>query len=116
MIDATNLINVEPPSGFPSNAEFIKSITNGPTSKSFNVNFARLYDQIDAARSRPGNFYVADDEARETTEQLIRDAGFDLIYAGDLANAEVQEAMVKLVFAAAQSGPVFYRFAPPDQL
>ena len=116
VIDATNVINAEPPSGFASNAEFIKSKTNGPTAKSFNINFARLYDQIDAAKSKPGNLYVADDEARETTEQLIRDAGYDPIYAGDLANAQVQEAMIKLVFAIAQSGPVFYRFAPPDEL
>ena len=116
VIDATNLINAEPPSGFASNAEFIKSKTNGPTAKSFNINFARLYDQIDSAKSKPGNFYVADDEARDTTEQLIRDAGYDPIYAGELENAQAQEQMVKLVFAIAQSGPVFYRFAPPDEL
>jgi predicted dinucleotide-binding enzyme len=116
VIDATNLIGAEPPSGFASNAEFIKSKTNGPTAKSFNINFARLYDQIESAKSTPGNFYVADDEARETTEQLIRDAGYDPIYAGELENAQAQENMIKLVFAIAQSGPVFYRFAPPDQL
>ncbi len=116
VIDATNLINAEPPSGFASNAEFIKSKTNGPTAKSFNINFARLYDQIDSANSTPGNLYVADDDAREVTEQLIRDAGYDPIYAGDLGNAQAQEQLIKLVFAIAQSGPVFYRFAPPDQL
>jgi len=116
VIDATNLIGAEPPSGFASNAEFIKSKSNGPTAKSFNINFARLYDQIDNAKSKPGNLYVADDEARETTEQLIRDAGYDPIYAGDLGNAQTQEQMIKLVFAIAQSGPVFYRFAPPDKL
>ena len=116
VIDATNLIDASPPSGFSSNAEFIKSKTNGPTAKSFNINFARLYDQIDSAKSKPGNFYVADDEARDTTEQLIRDAGYDPIYAGELENAGAQEQMIKLVFAIAQSGPVFYRFAPPDEL
>src|SRR5207302_3321075 len=40
VIDATNLIGAEPPGGFASNAEFIKSKTNGPTAKSFNINFA----------------------------------------------------------------------------
>ena len=39
VIDATNLYGVVPPAGFPSNAEFVKSKTNGPTAKSFNVNF-----------------------------------------------------------------------------
>src|SRR5205085_7338539 len=115
-IDATNLIGTEPPSGFASNAEFIKSKTNGPTAKSFNINFARLYDQIDGASSKPGNLFVADDDARDVTEQLIRDAGYDPVYVGDLGNAHAQEEFIKIVFAIAQSGPVFYRFAPPDQL
>jgi 8-hydroxy-5-deazaflavin:NADPH oxidoreductase len=116
VIDATNLAGAEPPSGFASNAEFIKSQTNGPTAKSFNVNFARLYDQIDSAKSRPGNLFVADDEARAATEQLIRDAGYEPVFGGELANAHAQEELIKLVFAIAQSGPVFYRFAPPDEL
>jgi len=116
VIDATNLIGTEPPSGFASNAEFIKSKTNGPTAKSFNINFARLYDQIADANSKPGNLFVADDDARDVTEQLIRDAGYDPVYGGDLGNAHAQEEFIKIVFAIAQSGPVFYRFAPPDQL
>jgi predicted dinucleotide-binding enzyme len=116
VIDATNLVGAEPPSGFASNAEFIRSRTNGPTAKSFNVNFARLYDQIDSAKSRPGNLFVADDEARAVTEQLIRDAGYEPVFGGELANAHAQEELIKLVLAIAQSGPVFYRFAPPDEL
>src|SRR5437764_5348061 len=39
VIDATNLIGAKPPDGFASNAEFLKSRTNGPTAKSFNINF-----------------------------------------------------------------------------
>src|SRR3954453_19089589 len=38
VVDATNLIGAEPPDGFPSNAEFLKSKTGGPTAKSFNDN------------------------------------------------------------------------------
>src|ERR671924_2070111 len=38
VIDATNLLNVDPPAGFSSNAEFVKAKTNGPTAKSFNIN------------------------------------------------------------------------------
>jgi 8-hydroxy-5-deazaflavin:NADPH oxidoreductase len=116
VIDATNLVGTAPPDRFASNAEFIKSKTNGPTAKSFNLNFARLYDQVDSAKSKPGNLFVSDDEAREVTEQLIRDAGYDPVYGGELANAHAQEEFIKIVFAIAQSGPVFYRFAPPDQL
>jgi predicted dinucleotide-binding enzyme len=117
VIDATNLIGAEPPDGFPSNAEYVKSKTNGPTAKSFNLNFARLYDRIDSAKSKPGNLFVADDQARAVAEQLIRDAGYDPIYGGELANAHAQEEFIKIIFAAGQSGgPVLYRFAPPDEL
>ena len=53
VIDATNLFRASPPDGYASNAEYIKSRTNGPTAKSFNVNFASLFEKIaDAARAR----------------------------------------------------------------
>src|SRR5215216_5537530 len=57
VIDATNRIGLDPPSGFPSNAEFVKSKTNGPTAKSFNINFAALYEHIPKETSRPGNLF-----------------------------------------------------------
>src|ERR687885_2732274 len=60
VIDATNLIGEEPPSGFASNAEFVKSRTNGPTAKSFNVNFAKVYDQIPNADPPPSNLWCGD--------------------------------------------------------
>jgi 8-hydroxy-5-deazaflavin:NADPH oxidoreductase len=43
-IDATNLFGADRPAAFNSNAEFVKSKTNGPTAKSFNTNFAAIYD------------------------------------------------------------------------
>jgi 8-hydroxy-5-deazaflavin:NADPH oxidoreductase len=46
VIDATNLLGMSLPEGFSSNAEFVKSRTNGPTAKSFNANFAVPYDRI----------------------------------------------------------------------
>ena len=45
-IDATNLVGADPPAGFGSNAEFVKSKTDGPTAKSFNINFAVLYGKL----------------------------------------------------------------------
>src|SRR5215212_12423 len=36
VIDSTNLIGDDPPDGFASNAEYVKSRTSGPTAKSFN--------------------------------------------------------------------------------
>ena len=114
VIDATNRVGVDPPAGFASNAEFVKSKTNGPTAKSFNINFATLYGQIGQERSRPGNHFVADDEARATTEQLIRDAGYDPIYGGGLENAAALEEFIKPTFARAQEGPFFYRYGPPE--
>jgi predicted dinucleotide-binding enzyme len=118
VIDATNLIGAEPPSGFASNTEFVKSKTGGPTAKSFNLNFARLYDQIESAGSRPSNIWSGDEEAREVVEQLIRDAGYDPVYLGGLDKAGLQEDAIQLWFSLNQAGLglFFYRFAAPGQL
>src|ERR1700754_3132217 len=97
-IDATNLIGAEPPSGFPSNAEFIKSRTHGPTAKSFNVNFASLYDSLAQTRARPGNLWCGDEDAREVVEQLNRDAGYDPVRTGRLESAAAQEAVIGVIF------------------
>src|SRR5947209_825555 len=118
VIDATNLIGTEPPEGFASNAEFIKSRTSGPTAKSFNVNFMSLLDRLGEAHAKPSNVWCGDDEAREAVEQLTRDAGYEPVHAGGLESASVQEVAVKLWFAISGSGmgPFLYRMAPLDQL
>jgi predicted dinucleotide-binding enzyme len=117
VIDATNLVGARPPDGFASNAEFIKAKTNGLTAKSFNLNFARLFDQIDRAKNRPSNIWSGDEEAREVVEQLIRDAGYDPMYAGGMDKTSAQEQAIALILAISQaSGPYFYRMAAPDEL
>ena len=60
---------------YPSFAHEVKAHTNGPVAKAFNANFARLYDQVDDQRVRPSCLYAADEDARDATEQLIKDAG-----------------------------------------
>jgi 8-hydroxy-5-deazaflavin:NADPH oxidoreductase len=118
VIDATNLVGAEPPEGFSSNAEYVKSRTNGPTAKSFNANFASLYERIGEASSTPSNLWCGDEEARQIVEQLNRDAGYEPVYAGPLENASAQENFLKLIGGIAQGGmgPFMYRMAPPDQL
>ena len=117
VIDATNLYGVVPPDGFPSNAEFVKSKTNGPTAKSFNINYASLYSRLGDARARPSNLWCGDGEAREVVEQLNRDAGYEPVYLGPIENAAIQEGMVGSIFAIGQGmGPFFYRMAPHEQL
>ena len=85
VVDATNLVGASPPDGFASNAEFVKSKTNGPTAKSFNLNFALLYDQLGQQKNRPSNIWTGDEEAREVVEQLIRDAGYEPTSSGPKA-------------------------------
>jgi 8-hydroxy-5-deazaflavin:NADPH oxidoreductase len=118
-LDATNLWEgPRPPAGFDSNAEYVKSVTGGPTAKAFNINFAALIDQVAAAGAPPGNFWCGDEEARGTVEALCRDAGYEPICTGPLANASMQEAILPFVFAIVKDGgmgPYFYRFAPPEQ-
>jgi 8-hydroxy-5-deazaflavin:NADPH oxidoreductase len=117
VIDATNLFDAEPPSGFDSNAEFLKSKTGGPTAKSFNLNFARLYDQLGQARAGASNIWSGDEEARPVLEQLNRDAGYEPVYGGPLENAKVQEAFMKIFGGISKDiGPFVYRFAPPGEL
>jgi 8-hydroxy-5-deazaflavin:NADPH oxidoreductase len=113
-LDATNLFDVEPPPGFASNAEFLKSKTNGPTVKAFNLNYARLYGEIEKQPIRPSQLYCGDDEAREVTEQMIRDAGYEPTAAGGLENAALLEGTLRLLGAV--GGPLFYRFWKPGEL
>ena len=117
VIDATNLIGTKPPDGYPSNAEYVKSRTNGPTAKSFNINFGALYSRLAEARTTPCNLWCGDEEAREVVERLNRDAGYEPVYAGPLDNAWAQEAFGQLYIAIARGGmgPYFYRMAPPDR-
>jgi predicted dinucleotide-binding enzyme len=116
-IDATNLFGADRPAGFQSNAEFVKSRTNGPTAKSFNVNFANLHDQLANARSKPGNIWTGDEEAREVVEQLNRDAGYEPLHGGPLENARAQEDFLPVfVGISKEIGPCVYRMAPPADL
>jgi 8-hydroxy-5-deazaflavin:NADPH oxidoreductase len=109
VIDATNRFGTEPPDGFASNAEFVKSKTNGPTAKSFNLNFARLYDRLGDETARPSNIWSGDEEARAAVEQLNRDAGYEPVYAGELEHARAQETAMGLIGAISRaSGPFFY--------
>ena len=116
-IDATNAFHGRN-EAFPSLAHEVKSIVGGPTAKSFNLNFAAAYDEIDAQRVRPSNLYASEDGARETVELLIRDAGYDPVSVGGLDNARMHEDALGLLFAASQEGlgQFFYRFAKPGEL
>src|SRR6059058_1006101 len=72
VIDATNLIGAEPPDGFPSNAEYVKSRTGGPTAKCFNLNFMALLSRLGEARATPSNIWCGDEEARASPRRLSR--------------------------------------------
>jgi predicted dinucleotide-binding enzyme len=116
-IDATNAARGRNDQ-FESLAHEVKSIVGGPVAKSFNTNFARLYDEIDEQRVPPSNLYAADDDARTATEQLIRDAGYEPVFVGGLEQARALEDHLGLVFAVNQAGmgPLFYRYAKPGEL
>jgi 8-hydroxy-5-deazaflavin:NADPH oxidoreductase len=117
VIDAINAVRGPRPEGFDSLAEYVKSLTGGPVAKAFNSNFASIYDRLGETRATPSMAYAADDKAREVTETLIRDAGFEPVSAGGLENARAVEDFIGVIFAVAgQSGPFFYRMAPPDKL
>ena len=99
---------------YESLAHEVKAHTNGPVAKAFNANAGVLYDQVGEQRVPPDCLYAADDEAREVTEQLIRDAGYEPVSLGGLESARALEDFVPGVFA--KVSPIFYRFAAPGAL
>ena len=117
LIDATNFIDGERPGGANSLAEHVKSRSGATVVKAFNTVFAALYDQIAEQRARPSCLYCGEDAAKETTAELIRDAGYDPVDAGGLENARLLEDFLKLSFAVSSNlGRFFYRMAAPGEL
>ena len=114
LIDATNLVQGERPEGAESLSAYVKERSGANVAKAFNTVFARLYDQIGEQRVRPGCLFCGDDDAKETTGQLIRDAGYEPVDVGGLENARPLEEFTRVLFAA--DGPVFYRVAKPGEL
>jgi predicted dinucleotide-binding enzyme len=99
-------------------AHEVKSIVGGPVAKAFNVSSAVLYDLIDLQRVPPSNLYASEDAAREVTERLIRDVGFDPVYVGGLEWARALEDQAEVNYAISQGGlgAFFYRYAKPGEL
>jgi predicted dinucleotide-binding enzyme len=116
-IDATNTFG-DRPSGYDSIARQVNEIIGGPTAKAFNTNFASIYDAVDAEPIPPGTLFASEAGARETTEHLIRDAGFEPIHLGDLAQAPLLESLIALTATLDRGdlGPFFYRFHRPGEL
>jgi predicted dinucleotide-binding enzyme len=104
-IDATNAFGSRDEQ-YESLAPQVKAHTNGPVAKAFNANFARLYDQVREQRVPPSCLYAADDEAREVTEQLIRDAGYEPVSLGGLESSRALEDFVTGILG--KVGRVFY--------
>ncbi len=117
VLDATNRTGGEaPPDGHASIAEYIKATTGGPVAKAFNLNFNALLAQAAAAPRRPGNIWVGDDGARDAAEQLSRDIGMEALYGGPLGSAAASEGFAQVLISILREagGPVFYRFAIPQ--
>ena len=112
-IDATNAFHGRDEQ-FESLAHEVKARTRGPVAKAFNANFAALYDRVVDEQAKPGCLYAADEGAREVTEQLIRDAGYEPVAVGDLEQARALEDFVPGLLG--KIGRVFYRFTPPGEL
>lgn len=118
VIDATNRPRGEqPPAGYASAAEYVKSKTGAPTVKAFNLNFANLFDQATAEPVPPDNLWVGDDDARAKIEQLSSDIGMRAVNGGPLERAATQEAFAYMLISAVQdigAGLLFYRFTAPE--
>jgi 8-hydroxy-5-deazaflavin:NADPH oxidoreductase len=102
---------------YESLAHEIKSIVRGPVAKSFNLQYAALYERIVEQRVRPSNLYAAEDAARQLAERLILDAGYDPVCVGGLDRARALEDSTALFRAIRHAlGPYFHRYARPGEL
>jgi predicted dinucleotide-binding enzyme len=85
--------------------------------KAFNTVFAALYEEVAAADRPPSLVLCGDgDAAKATVAALARDAGFDPIDVGGLAEARELDAFARLVIGLAYRqgrGPFVYRFEAP---
>jgi 8-hydroxy-5-deazaflavin:NADPH oxidoreductase len=117
VLDATNAFHGRNEE-FDSLAHEVKSHVNGPVAKSFNCNYAALYDQIDEQRARPSSLYAAEEGAVAMTEQLIRDSGYDPVSTGGLGSARMLEDHLELMTAINEGGlgRFFYRYAKSGEL
>lgn len=120
VIEASNRLDGEAPhEGHASNAEYVKAVLGGPTAKAFNLNFGKLLDGAAEAPNRPDNIWVGDEAARAAVEQLTHDAGMQPRHGGPLDRAGTQEAFAAMFVAIvndADSGLLYYRFAPPEAI
>jgi 8-hydroxy-5-deazaflavin:NADPH oxidoreductase len=116
VIDATNAARGRKP-GFESLAHQVKARTGGPVAKSFNLNFARAYGEVQGEPKAPGNLFAADDEARPIAEQLSRDAGYEPVYVGGLDRARALEEFLAPLFGISEDrgGPFFYGVYRPGE-
>lgn len=114
-IDATNILPTRH-GGFPSYAHEVQSVTQAPVAKAFNMNFGHLIPAAARQRARPSSWFVADDGARQVTEELTRDAGYDPVHLGGLGRARDLENAVWLLMSVKPAGGVFYRFGKPGEL
>jgi 8-hydroxy-5-deazaflavin:NADPH oxidoreductase len=104
---------------FQSYAHEVKAITGGPVAKAFNTTFSAIFDQIDTQRVRPSNLFAAEAGARAITEQLIRAAGYDPVYVGDLEQARaLEDYFIQVMYPTLKAGmgPFFIRYAKPGEL
>jgi 8-hydroxy-5-deazaflavin:NADPH oxidoreductase len=101
---------------YESLAHEVKAHTKGPVAKAFNAEAGVLFDRIGDQRIKPGCLYASEDAAREVTQQLIHDAGYEPEGVGGLESARALEDFATGVFGRLQVRPVFYRFAPPGEL
>ncbi|HEU5477700.1 MAG TPA: NAD(P)-binding domain-containing protein [Gaiellaceae bacterium] len=114
LIDATNPLRGRP-DGVESLSAWAKSVTNGPTAKAFNTNFAALFEHAASENERPTMPICGDDEAVRVAEQLAHECGYDPLVMGGLEHAAALEDYVGgvLVPLAMTRGPFFYRFDWP---
>jgi len=98
----------------PRNVRCARSSSAPPRRRSSSIS-PGIYDKIDAQPERPGNLQAAEDGAREVTEQLSRDVGYQPIYVGGIDKVRLLKDPVAVVVSISEAGlgSFFYRMWSP---
>lgn len=117
VIDATNLIGTEPPSGFASKCgvcEVADEWADGEVVQPQLCESVRQAGRGEVAAKQPLVGRREGARCRWASEPRRR---LRAVRLGTLDEAATQEHGTAIIFAVAQEiGPFFYRFAPPEQL
>jgi len=109
LVDATNF--------GPGAQALAELVPQANVVKAFNTSFAAIYDYSTKLEPPASHLWAGPEETRGAVETLVRDVGFEPVYAGGIEKAADIDAFARLNIGIAFEqgrGPFAYRFMTPS--